>query len=100
MIAILFAFVSHKLTDAIHRRFVFSDLIFDDLWRLQFMLLPSKTTFNRSIQYPWKFLDEFIAKCLILFFSAERPIERNCFDAAPNPMISIVDLWQTIRGQP
>ena len=59
--AILIAFVLDKLTTAIHRRSVFSDLVFNNLWRLQFMLLPRKAALNCQVQDTGKFLDLFVA---------------------------------------
>ena len=49
MTAILFAFIPYKLTNAINCRFVFSDLVINDLRCLQFISLPSKTAFNRPV---------------------------------------------------
>ena len=43
MITVLFALICYKLTDAIHRWFIFSDLVFNDLWCLQFIRLPSRS---------------------------------------------------------
>ena len=100
MVFIHLALVLDELGDTIHRRFVFSNLIFNDLCCLQFIRLPGKTAINRPVQNAWQFLDEFIAKSFVLFISTECPIEWNCFDATPNSVISVVDLWQTIRGQP
>ena len=40
MVFIHLALVLDELGDTIHRRFVFSNLIFNDLWCLQLILLP------------------------------------------------------------
>ena len=74
MVFIHLALVLDELGDTIHRRFVFSNLIFNDLCCLQFIRLPGKTAINRPVQNAWQFLDEFIAKSFVLFISTECPI--------------------------
>ena len=44
MVFIHLALVLDELGDTIHRRFVFSNLIFNDLWCLQLILLPSQAS--------------------------------------------------------
>ena len=43
MVFIHLALVLDELGDTIHRRFVFSNLIFNDLWCLQLRLLPGQS---------------------------------------------------------
>ena len=100
MVFIHLALVLDELGDTIHRRFVFSNLIFNDCGVCNSSFCHPGKHLNRPVQDAWQFFHQLIAKSFVLFISTECPIEWNCFDATPNSVISVVDLWQTISGQP
>ena len=85
-----------ELSDAIHLGLVSIHLVKNNLWRFKALLLPIQTTSDRPVKNARKFRCQFNTEVFVLLFSTKCTVERDRLDTAPDTVISVIDLRETV----
>ena len=63
------------------------------------MMLPFYAALNGPVKNARKFRGEFNTEVFVLLFSTKCTVERDRLDPAPDTVISVIDLRETVSSQ-
>ena len=85
-----------ELSDAIHLGLVSTHLIKNNLRWVQALLVPIQTTSDRPVKNAREFRCQSNTEVFVLLFSTKCTVERDSLDTAPDTVISVIDLRETV----
>ena len=87
-----------ELSDAIHLGFLSTHLIKNHLRWVQALLLPIQATLNGPVKNAREFRCQFNTEVFVLLFSTKCTVERDRLDTAPDIVISVINLRETLSS--